>query len=425
MSTPMAQSPVESGSGRQLRVLAGLHEGACVDLRFPGALLVGSATDCDVQLKDEGVLARHALLLLTSADRIELRAIEGAVRLASATLEPGASEAIDGVTMFGLGKACLAAGPAEHAGWSTLDPLSVLPPAAPAEQGTVPPIGVSVPPHEVPDEPADDDLAAAAADTADDDTPSAARTASRLRSRWKKVAAATVAIGALSVFVMIGWQEVSHAAKSKLTQAALADAIAATGASEVHVVEADNGVLRLEGLVITEQQRSALLDLLRQRGLQVAVDIVSGEQLAMSVQNGFRQRAMAVEARYAGQGRVQVSGATATPAVEQIIRDVMAGARAIRQIELTDPPPAAPARESVQQALAATGNDESGALSAAAAQDPRRVVGVVGGEEPFVLTKDGKRYLVGATLPDGSQVQKIVGHTVTFQRNGKPLPVRF
>jgi type III secretion protein D len=53
------------------------------------------------------------------------------------------------------------------------------------------------------------------------------------------------------------------------------------------------------------------------------------------------------------------------------------------------------------------------------------VVAVVGGDEPYLLTQDGARYLVGAVLPDGSLVQSVDGHTVNFVRNGRHVQVEF
>jgi hypothetical protein len=65
------------------------------------------------------------------------------------------------------------------------------------------------------------------------------------------------------------------------------------------------------------------------------------------------------------------------------------------------------------------------AVGAAAERDPKRVVGVVGGGSAFVLTRDGTRYLLGSTLPDGSQIHEIQGHSVTFLREGRRVQVEF
>jgi hypothetical protein len=50
---------------------------------------------------------------------------------------------------------------------------------------------------------------------------------------------------------------------------------------------------------------------------------------------------------------------------------------------------------------------------------------VIGGEMAYLLTFDGTRYLAGAQMPDGSQVEAIDGHDVTFMREGQRVVVQF
>jgi type III secretion system YscD/HrpQ family protein len=401
-------------SAWDVRVLSGVHDGASVTLQPPAVLVIGSAPDCDVILNEAGVLPRHMLLLLASAERGELRAVDGEVRLLSQTLNCGAYQGFARIVMFALGNVCLAAGPQDDAGWASLDPATlVLPPAVPP------------PTQEAAAEPApmalDEAPAAEPSSPVIDDVPPAARPARARYSAWGRKAAIGLCLVAGTAAIAAAWQEVASRTYTRQASSAVTEVLADLGAAEVKFIEPGNGSLRLEGVVRTEQQRLALMQALKERGLHVSVDVVSGEQLAMNVHSGFRQRGMAVDARYVGKGRVQVKGVAATPAVEQVISEVMASAKAITQIELTDPPASAPQAK----ATAAPAQNDSAALSDAAARDPKRVVGVIGGDEPYVLTQDGKHYLVGATLPDGSQIEKIVGHKVIFKRNGKALPVHF
>jgi hypothetical protein len=203
---------------------------------------------------------------------------------------------------------------------------------------------------------------------------------------------------------------------------AIANVLSTLQMPELRVVEAANGHSRIEGVVRSESERSQLMQALRQRGVFPAVEVVTGEQLAATVQNSFRQRGLHVKAHYGGVGRVEVQGAAPSPLTEQAITEVLSATNAVTQVALLDA--AAPAPDADTAATAAT------AAAAAPkpngnASDPKRVVGVVGGENPFVVTADRRHYFVGSMLPDGTQIDKIVGHTVDFSRQGKSTAVTF
>ncbi|WP_183085229.1 FHA domain-containing protein [Trinickia fusca] len=62
----------------ELRVLSGLHKGACLPLG-EHAISIGSGEDADVVLLDEGVATQHVLIELQCLDRWMLRAVDAAI----------------------------------------------------------------------------------------------------------------------------------------------------------------------------------------------------------------------------------------------------------------------------------------------------------------------------------------------------------
>jgi hypothetical protein len=114
-----------------------------------------------------------------------------------------------------------------------------------------------------------------------------------------------------------------------------------------------------------------------------------------------------------------VHGAAPSPVTEQVIAEVLSATNAVTQVALLDTA-AQPAAEADTAPAAPTppAADNAG-------RDPKRVVGVVGGESPYVLTQDGRHYFIGSMLPDGTQVDQIEGHAVVFSRQGKPTTVEF
>jgi hypothetical protein len=248
----------------------------------------------------------------------------------------------------------------------------------------------------------------------------------RLTRKAQRVMAATAACAVIVATGAVAWGVVWPKVQARENSSAIAGILGNLGMPELRVVEASNGHLRIEGAVRSESDRAKLMQALQQRGIYPAVDIVSGEQLAGTVQNSFRQRGLVVKAQYVGGGRVEVQGAAPSPVTEQVVQEVLAATNAVTQVALLDAAASAAAEPQETVLAAATpapatapaANTKSGA-------DPQRIVGVVGGATPFVLTQDRKRYLVGSMLPDGTQIDQIDGHTVVFSRQGKPMPVQF
>jgi type III secretion protein D len=64
---------------------------------------------------------------------------------------------------------------------------------------------------------------------------------------------------------------------------------------------------------------------------------------------------------------------------------------------------------------------QSGPVSVGA----KRVVSVVDGEPAYIVTSDGARYFVGATLPEGHRVLAISNGSVVLERDGERVVMTF
>jgi type III secretion protein D len=392
----------------QLAVLGGLHGGAVVDVSADDWTLVGSAEDCDVVLRDPSVRAHHAALF-PRGGRLQLRAIDGEVQTAGQTHAPGSTVMLDDAAAWQIDGVALGVGRAGSAAWAQLlaQPAAVVAPA---------PLLMAQDP-DAPPEPTPADESAA------DETPASPPPPRRSMRRVHQWAAGAAACAVLLGIGTVAWGVIWQKVQARESSAAIAATLSGLGLPELRVVEAANGHQRIEGTVRSETERAKLMQALLQRGIYPAVDVVSGEQLAGTVQNSFRQRGVFVKASYAGNGRVEVLGAAPSALTEQVVQEVLAATNAVTQVALLDAaaaepsaePTAAPAAPPTPATAAANPND----------RDPKRIVGVVGGLDPYVVTQDRKRYLVGSMLPDGTQVDQIDGDTVFFSRQGKPMPVKF
>jgi type III secretion system YscD/HrpQ family protein len=396
----------------QLAVLSGLHAGALVDVAADDWTLVGSAEDCDVVLHDERVLPHHAALFVRRG-QLQLRAIDAELFALDQPRAPGDSVALGDAQTWQIAGVTLGVGCEGSAPWEALR-ASPVPEADAGDAAAHTPFDDDIPALEAPLQ-----------DTADNASPPAANPKLPLHLRFtRKAQHAMAGLAACAVIVATGavaWGVVWPKVQARENNSAIASALGGLDMPELRVVEAKDGHLRIEGTVRTESDRAKLMQALQQRGIYPALDIVSGEQLAGVVQNSFRQRGLEVKAQYTGGGRVEVQGAAPSPVTDKVVQDVLAATNAVTQVALLDAAPAAAAPDPNETAAAAAAKPSA----SNAGRDPKRVVGVVGGENPYVVTQDRRHYFVGSMLPDGTQVDQINGYTVDFSRQGKTTRVEF
>jgi type III secretion system YscD/HrpQ family protein len=424
----MSASTDEAGRALrwQLAVFDGTHAGAMVDMAQDEWTLVGSAEDCDVVLRDPGVRPHH-FALFPSGQRLQLRAIGGDVPTAHAVCASGASVTLDNAQSWLCCGMTLAVGWRDSADWAALCAMR--------------PVAAAAPDDNVAD--ATDDTAASlqgdsehAAHIDDgggsedalstDSAPIAAGPWLRVRRTAWRLGAGLVA-GVLAVTLGgIAWTVIAQKVHARETTMAIAETLKSLQLDELRMIETHSGPPRLQGTLKSETQRAQLLQALSSRGLHPTVDVVTGEQLAATVQNSFRQHGLLVRASYSGAGRVDVHGTASSPLTERVVGDVLAATNAVTQIAvIEDPKPVPPMIIEKASEEPAASVPAATISPASAARDPKRVVGVVGGASPYVVTQDGRYYFVGSVLPDGTQVDRIDGHTVEFSRNGRSMPVQF
>jgi type III secretion system YscD/HrpQ family protein len=402
----------------QLAVLGGLHAGAVVDVSADDWTLVGSAEDCDIVLRDAGVLPHHAALF-PRGTQLQLRTIDGPVSALCQAQAPGSSITLADAVSWQIHGVSLGVGLAGSAAWEALRAQPPLPSTAADAADAADHAAFNTGSPDDADIPADE--------TRPLDDNAAAPPRPPLHLRWTRKAQHVLAGVAACALVLatgtVAWGMIWQKVQARETSSAIAGTLSGLQMPELRVIEAANGHLRIEGTVRSESERATLMNALQQRGIYPAVDVVSGEQLAGTVQNSFRQRGLHVKADYAGGGRIEVHGAAPSPVTEQVIQDVLSATNAVTQVALLDAAAQPPAGETTGAATAPAAPPPAAADNAG--RDPKRVVGVVGGDSPYVLTQDGRHYFIGSMLPDGTQVDQIEGHVVVFSRQGKPTTVAF
>jgi type III secretion protein D len=133
----------------------------------------------------------------------------------------------------------------------------------------------------------------------------------------------------------------------------------------------------------------------------VAVTSRSGASIAHDVAEVLRLSGITCEAQYNGDGAVTVSGHLGEPkSLEAIVKS-----RAIREIV------------GLKRVLAIN-LDHPGGSTYGTTVDGTRIVSVVVSADPYVVTADGSRYYIGASLPQGGRLAGVKEGEVLVERNG-------
>jgi type III secretion system YscD/HrpQ family protein len=412
----------DAPDGWRLQVFNGVHAGAALRLESRPWYLIGSAEDCDVVLRDAGVHPHHLLMSQDGAQWV-LRALDAPLTVDGHRLAAGASVSVVDAALCCIQAVSFGLGPISSPAWNELaergrEASQAFTPAESFETQA------ALPEPDVEGLPADELVPTES--TPSDAPPGPA--GRRFAGPSRRLA---VLSGACLLVVMtgaFGWVVHNHARQAQETKTSIEQILTQLGLREVKVVQGQNGYVRLQGTVPTEVLRSALHQALGEAGLVPALDVVTGERLAAGVQDSFRQKGLTVASRYAGDGKVVVSGVNTSAQAEQVIRDVLAKTPSVLTIEISAPPVTeASARVASASSAAMPGASEApdSVGSSVGGRDAKRVVGVVGGDPSYVVTQDGARYLTGAVLPNGSQIERIDSPTVTFVRNGNRVQVEF
>jgi pSer/pThr/pTyr-binding forkhead associated (FHA) protein len=127
----------------------------------------------------------------------------------------------------------------------------------------------------------------------------------------------------------------------------------------------------------------------------------SGASIAHDVAEVLRLSGITCEAQYNGDGAVTVSGHLGDPrALEAIVKS-----RAVREIV------------GLKRVLAINLDHPGGSMHGTTV-DGTRIVSVVASADPYVVTADGSRYYVGASLPQGGRLAGVKEGEVLVERDG-------
>jgi type III secretion system YscD/HrpQ family protein len=415
--TDTARHP--SGGPHQLRVLSGMHEGASTELCENSWLVLGSGGQCDIVLRDDSIVEQHCLIGY-QAGEVTVRVLDGIVRLHGRAVEPRETVSLTDYEALQVGMVGIAFGSPGSARWTEVSEQwdrNILT----EETGSSDTADVG-----------DNGFEPEATQLASDPLGLSPRSGRRGRLRRLMLGRhARLAFRSLAVSVLVlggvagSWHGVSQATNTIQSKAGVMKTINQMGFTELVLSKGSGGLDLLTGVVPTEADRADLVNVLAKAGLRPASDIVTGEHLAMAVQNEFRQRGWNVMTSYVTGGTVLVDGLAPDPEVKALESRILGSIKGVKQLAFVKDnagPATGGAATGANLAAANTVKSKSGIDPKA---DGKRITGVVSGEEGYLVTADGSRYSRGAVMQDGTEIERIADGSVTFIRKGKSLTVDF
>jgi type III secretion protein D len=394
---------------RSFRVLSGLHRGALVEIPSDRWFLLGSADDCDIVLHDGGVSNHHCLIALTSSG-FSLRVLAGAVVVDGRLVTMGQAFSFNDFTLCQIEALTFSIGQSKEEAWAEL--------------------GMKV------DCQVDSTYIASQSELSQDlgsDAVGAGFSGVAAEGGISKLSAftsflsgnvmgkfrASVVVAGTCVAVVFAWWAISYASTLQADPLTIETLVADLGLKEVSVEQNLNGQLEIKGVIPAESQRVRLVGELAQRGVHPKINIVTGEHLARSAEDAFRQSGLDARARYVGHGKLEILGVAPTANAQEVAAQILQSIKGVKDLAFSES--SSRADESSKQ----LGHSKVVTGGGASKSDSKRVAAIVGGSEPFIVTADGGRYGLGAILGDGSIVEHIEDDVVTFRRGQEAVAFKF
>lgn len=363
--------------GLELRVLDGPQGGARapVEAGNPWVLAAGAGSG-DIVLQEDRLPPARVRVTADVAQAL-IEVLEGEVRLGNQVLSAGAQAVWPRAVPLAIGSSTVAWGLACVDAW------------------------------------AEAVAAAEARERAADAPPAIAAAAAERKPLRRRAEVWLAATGAAVLLACVGTLLMARvvAAPNKPAQGpvTLATAIKGSEFASLDSTILPDGRATLAGRLPTLAQRARLDAWLLERGFTPLVDVKVDEALARDVAETLRVQGVPAQVRVAGPGRVEaevaerdlVKLARAEDVVKRDVRGL--DALVLRNTATPLPPPTPPVPD-----------------------DPgKRIASLVQGDPSYVVTADGARYFVGATLPSGHRITEVAPQAVTLELSGRQSTLNF
>lgn len=340
----MTQSNDTPAARDVLRIVDGLHAGASRPLARDEMILVGSGDDCDIVLADDGVANHHALVTLVGG-RYMVRALDAPVHVGATRIDPGDPVELSAVQQVRIGEASIAFGAEDDPAWESF--VTVFAPDD--EREPVRPI---------------------------------------VRRLPLIAGVAVLSLASLAIFAAVlpaSEQQVDPRER-------LGTLMAEHRVANAEIVDGVDGRPTVTGAIDSRDGLDRLQAQLAAEKIDAQLQLRTGENIASDVAEMFRGHGIPVQARYVGNGDVEVMGEFDDGAeIERLVRSrAVADVRGVTRILPRTPQGAVPQGEADR-----------------APPPAAHIVSIVRGSDPHLIDSEGRRFAPGDTVPGKGQLISI------------------
>lgn len=225
----------------------------------------------------------------------------------------------------------------------------------------------------------------------------------------------------LSIVLIVSLVSVTYITYTKLNKLEVAatsdfnilnNLLTTHGFSSLSVSQSESGQLSVTGFLMTNREKSEVEMIVDQEDIPVLFDLSIGDNLATEVRELYRVNGVDAEVKVLNYGKVIVT--TKNSDIEKLER--------LKAIAINEIPSL---QELDSESL--TADNKSRVLGGETSfnKNDKRIVMVVNGSPPYIMTHDKSKYYIGALLPSGHTIASIYDSSVILEKDGKKTSLQF
>jgi type III secretion protein D len=178
------------------------------------------------------------------------------------------------------------------------------------------------------------------------------------------------------------------------------------------VMESDTSEITITGFLMTNKEKSEVENIVDLLDIPVIIDISTGDNLAAEVRELYRVNGVEAEVKALKYGTVVVTTKYKNKKKLDNLKHI-----ALNEIpSLTELDAEYIGKEQTREALETISSFN---------KEGKRIIMVVDGAPPYLMTFDRSKYYVGALLPSGHKIESIIKKQVKLVKHGKTTILEF
>jgi type III secretion protein D len=190
------------------------------------------------------------------------------------------------------------------------------------------------------------------------------------------------------------------------------DVLHKNGFGSLSVKESDSGRITLSGFLMTNREKSEVEKIIDELNIPIQIDLSTGDHLAAEVRELYRVNGVYVDVKVLKYGKVIITSKHKNR--KQLER--------LESIALSEIPSLI---ELDTEYLDVENKPEKLESEQIFNKQDKRIVMVVNGSPPYIMTYDKSKYYIGALLPSGHKIISIYSSNVVLEREGKTTTLQF